>query len=142
MVKFDICLDCYYTWGSQISFNLTLQPKHIFDGRLIFLEYKGKSDFYIFPNLELAPIEKGSPQDYYLYDRHIESKTSIVNRDLKVIAAACGINKNVSTHVASHSFAYNSHVNGVETRLIQSMLGHTTFQMTEKYIKSLLLMMN
>jgi len=54
-----------------------------------------------------------------------------VNRDLKVIAAACGINKNVSTHVARHSFAYNPHVNGVETWLIQSMLGHITFQMTE-----------
>ena len=34
-----------------------------------------------------------------------------------------------------HIFPHN---NGVETRLIQIMLGHTIFQMTEIYIKSLI----
>lgn len=101
--------------------------------------YAGQSAFYLFPVLSASPLPVDcTVNEKYRYDKHIESKTSIINKDLKVISAACGINKTISTHVARHSFAYISHKNGVETRLIQNMLGHTTFQMTETYIKSLI----
>ena len=128
----DIFLACFYTWGSRISSVLTLEPRHLIDGRLIFLEYKGKkktksvkineqlqsiidkyagkSAFYLFPVMTASPLAIGCTEnEKYRYDKHIESKTNTINKDLKVIAASCGITKNVSTHVARHSFAYISH---------------------------------
>jgi integrase len=58
------------------------------------------------------------------------------NKQLKEIAQILGINKNLSSYVARHSFATNMKFAGVSTGIISEALGHQTQEITEIYLKS------
>ena len=61
-----------------------------------------------------------------------------MNSYLKEIADLCGIKKNLSTHVARHTFATTvTLANGVALTNVAKMLGHTSTRMTEHYAKVL-----
>ena len=55
------------------------------------------------------------------------------NRCLKEIAEATGINKNLSSHVARHTFATISLGMGMPLKVISEILGHSTVKTTEIY---------
>lgn len=59
------------------------------------------------------------------------------NKELKRIAAACGISKNVSSHVGRHTFATLALSNGVGIEVVSKMLGHTNINTTQIYAKVL-----
>ena len=54
---------------------------------------------------------------------------------LKEIADFCGIKKNLTTHVARHSFATLSISYGVPIESVSKMLGHTNIRTTQIYAK-------
>ena len=55
---------------------------------------------------------------------------------LKEIAALCGINKDVTFHVARHTFATTVTLeNGVPVESVSKMLGHTNIQTTQIYAR-------
>jgi site-specific recombinase XerD len=57
-----------------------------------------------------------------------------VNRNLKIIAEVCEINKNMTFHLARHTFATAVTLkNGVPIETISKMLGHTKISTTEIY---------
>ena len=56
---------------------------------------------------------------------------------LKEIADLCGIKKNLSTHVARHSFACIALANKVSMESIAKMLGHSNIKTTKIYAKVL-----
>ena len=60
-----------------------------------------------------------------------------MNAYLKEIADLCGIKKNLSTHVARHSFACIAPANKVSMESIAKMLGHSDIKTTKIYAKVL-----
>lgn len=58
------------------------------------------------------------------------------NEYLKEIAAVCGINKNLTTHTARHTFATTITLsNGVPIESVSKMLGHKNLKTTQHYAK-------
>ena len=61
-----------------------------------------------------------------------------MNAYLKEIAGLCGINKNLTTHCARHTFATTvTLANGVSMESVSKMLGHSSLLMTKQYAKIL-----
>ena len=61
-----------------------------------------------------------------------------MNSYLKELADICGINKNLSTHVARHTFATSVTLkNGVPIETVSKMLGHNSLRTTQIYAKIL-----
>lgn len=151
----DIFCACVYSWGSRIGDVLQLQPKHIKKDRLEFREqktaklksvkigdeleelitrYTGSSQYYLFPVLSKAPA---NPREDPIFQKHIESCTSVINKNLKLVAAKCDIEKKVTTHVARHTFAMWASKKEVPLHLIQEMLNHSSKSVTEAYLREL-----
>ncbi|MCY1633531.1 site-specific integrase [Marinifilum sp. D737] len=60
-----------------------------------------------------------------------------MNAYLKEIADLCGINKNLSTHSARHTFATTVTLgNNLNIKAISKMMGHTNTKMTENYARA------
>lgn len=57
-----------------------------------------------------------------------------INLNLKDIAKACGIKKNLTHHVARHTFATHLIMRDVNVRKVQELLGHTKIETTMKYV--------
>lgn len=58
------------------------------------------------------------------------------NAYLKEIAAICGINKDLTTHIARHTFATTvTLANGVPIETVSAMLGHQDLRTTQIYAK-------
>ena len=58
------------------------------------------------------------------------------NLYLKEIAELCGIQKNVTSHLARHTFATTvTYPNGVSIESISKMLGHTKISTTQIYAR-------
>ena len=61
-----------------------------------------------------------------------------VNSYLKEIADLCGIKKNISFHIARHTFATTVTLsNGVPIETVSKMLGHTKIATTQIYARVL-----
>jgi site-specific recombinase XerD len=61
-----------------------------------------------------------------------------MNSYLKEIAAVCGINKELTFHIARHTFATTVTLsNGVPLETVSKMLGHTNLKTTQHYAKIL-----
>ncbi|MBD1365352.1 site-specific integrase [Mucilaginibacter sp. ZT4R22] len=61
-----------------------------------------------------------------------------MNSYLKEIADACGINKELTFHIARHTFATTvTLANGVSIESVSKMLGHTNIKTTQHYAKIL-----
>lgn len=89
-----------------LSIPLQNVVKEILKKRRLILENNGAQilpEKYIF-NILKVDIEKVSAQDAL---NAISSATAIINKQLKKIAEKAGITKNLSTHVARHSFCHN-----------------------------------
>lgn len=88
-----------------------------------------KSDSYIFPILK-----KGlSPEEELAQVRYA---TKAINKYIKRIAAEVGIEKNVSTYTARHSFSTVLKRSGASMELISESLGHSDMKTTENYLDS------
>ena len=61
-----------------------------------------------------------------------------MNDNLKIIQEIAGINKNLTTHLARHSFATTITLNNdVPIETVSKMLGHTNIRTTQAYAKVL-----
>ena len=57
-----------------------------------------------------------------------------MNEYLKEIAALCGINKTLTTHIARHTFGTTvTLANGIRIEHVSKMMGHTKISMTQHY---------
>ncbi len=55
-------------------------------------------------------------------------------KSLKRWAKRAGIDKRITWHCARHSFAVNLLSNGANIKVVSSLLGHSSLQMTERYL--------
>ncbi len=96
-------------------------------------KYKDKHPLYCLPIMKMLPSN-----DKFAYQKQIESKTTILNRSLKILAGMCGIEKNLTTHVSRHTFAYLADLSGkVPPKRLMDMLEHSDLETTMIYANSL-----
>ena len=58
-----------------------------------------------------------------------------MNSYLKEIADVCGINKNLTFHMARHTFATMMLTKGVPVESVSKMLGHSSITTTQLYAR-------
>ncbi len=86
-------------------------------------------DNYIFP------ILKPDWSEEKIYTE-IKQLTKQLNKYVRQIAKAVGINENISSYVARHSWATIAKNSGTSTEFISEALGHSSVIVTKKYLKS------
>jgi len=92
----------------------------------------GKTNGYIFPFIRNANLKSSELKD------EIKNRTGVINWHLKEIAKSVGIVKNVSTHIARHSFGSIADKQlGGNLKQLQGLFGHSSRAMTEGYINDL-----
>lgn len=149
----DTFLLSFYLRGLRIGDTITIKKTEIHNGRLvrqarktdkdinmaivepaqeIIDKYNDNKSIYIIP---LMKMEQDFESDRYR--KQIEAKTTIVNRYLKIIAGMCDIDKNLTSHVARHTFAYLADQFGFTSKRIQDLLQHSDLSTTENYINDL-----
>jgi integrase/recombinase XerD len=129
--------------GKERSIKLLPQAQKI----LKFYESAMRKDTdYIFPFLDnqasyaklISPedFQKASPELIETLFKKVESHITLYNLALKTIAEKAEIKKNLTSHIARHSFADIARKK-VSVYDIQKMLGHSSMKVTEVYLKSL-----
>ena len=91
------------------------------------IRIKTEEDYYIVllsPALEV--LKK------YNYELPIISNTQY-NLRLKLVADYAGLDKNLTTHMARHTFATLALTKGVQFKAVSKMLGHSSLKTTEEY---------
>jgi integrase len=86
-------------------------------------------DSYIFPILNPAWREERKFAE-------VRQLTKQVNKYIKRIARSVGIQENVSSYVARHSWATIARNSGTSVEFISSALGHSSVKVTQTYLKS------
>ena len=150
----DIFIFSYLTGGINFSDIANLKSLNICDGRITYLRQKTGKQINIQINDKAAEIlnryNDGVSQRGYLFpildarihktaqqkqDR-IHKCLSRTNKDLKHIAKLTGIDFNLSTYGARHSFATVLKNSGVNVALISEALGHSDLTTTQIYLDS------
>jgi site-specific recombinase XerD len=88
---------------------------------------------YIFP---LLRNDVNYSDELFLFNQ-ISSKTTIVNKALKELARLAEIDKNLTTHIARHTFGDIARKKKVSLYDIKNMFAHDSLKTTEIYLASL-----
>ncbi|UII21198.1 site-specific integrase [Fulvivirga ligni] len=139
----DVFVFCCYT-GLAYTDVAKLTPRNISKGL--------DGDLWIF----IDRTKTGSPSNVpvlpkaqEIIDKYLDSPTTVnqdkllpvisnqkMNAYLKEIATVCGISKNITFHIARHTFATTVTLsNGVSIESVSSMLGHKNMKTTQIYAK-------
>lgn len=96
----------------------------------------GASKRFVFPILPDGYNKLDlSTENKKLLDNRISSATVAVNKSLKVIALEVGIKKNVSTHIARHTWATRALQKGITIDKVSKLMGHSQLRETQIYAK-------
>jgi integrase len=101
-------------------------------GRLqaIIDQYPGDSEF-LFPYIKELPAGKKE------YIKKLDSLNVVVNRNLKIVADLAGIEKELTFHIARHTFAFHLKKKTDSIHVIKDSLGHSRSNTTEQYLQAL-----
>ncbi|GAO28325.1 integrase [Geofilum rubicundum JCM 15548] len=86
-------------------------------------------DAFIFPYIK---TEMTSEQQY----KTVKQLTKTINKYMKKIAHELGIDKEITTYFARHSFATVLKRSGATTEMISELLGHSSVLVTKNYLDS------
>ena len=148
----DVFVFSYFCGGINFTDMAQLTTSNIVEGRLHYVRQKtGKQVKIGIPYEAMAIIKKyESDSNGYLFpilDRKIH-KTPMqkqnrihkvlakVNKNLKMLSEQLGVNGNITTYVARHSFASVLKKSGVNIALISEALGHSDLGTTQIYLDS------
>ena len=155
----DLFLFCYEAHGSRIGDIIALQWEENVEADMI--KYTmGKTSTKV--EAEITPLMRsildkwrklGRSEKYvfaaipdYLVNTEalavkIKSITALVNKDLKVVGKLAEITsvkpKNLTTHIARHSFAGHLYESDPDMRLVQEACRHKDIRVTAKYVGEL-----
>ena len=79
-------------------------------------------------------IENGISETGEYMEKQIQSKTAIVNHNLKKVATFLNINKNLTFHISRHSFTFQAVDKNINAFDTSYLLRHSKVQTTEDYI--------
>ncbi|TXK74892.1 tyrosine-type recombinase/integrase [Mesonia sp. K4-1] len=147
----NIWLVAFYFAGIRISDILKLKWSDFKDNRLYYVMHKNEKPLsfkvpikaeailanykknkdnnsnYVFPLIQHANIN--DPEDIY---RKVKSSTKKLNKYLKLIASECNIKKNLSNHIARHSFG-NLAGDKIHPLMLQKLYRHSDLKTTLNY---------
>jgi integrase len=92
-------------------------------------EYLDKSNKYVFPFLN----SRKTDNDLEVYNS-VSGSSALINKNLKILAKRAGIDKNLSTHIARHSYASIADELIFDKRAISASMGHSNYRTTETYL--------
>lgn len=118
---------CYT--GLRISDVLARSRQDVEAEKLDFISIKSKKRQLIAINDKCRRIIEECDQLF-----NAKTAETNINNNLKSAAKTCGIKKNVSFHVARHSFATNYLLKGGKVENLQVLLGHSKIMTTMKYV--------
>lgn len=150
-------LASYYLFGIRFSDLCGLEGKNIINGRVEYTmnktgrkmsiemndEFKEllllyhdsmdsiKEEEYLFPILSKKHKTRKS------FEKEVATWNTIVNNELKNIATKSEIKKNLTFHIARHTFADIARKKKTDIYDISKMLGHSSIKQTETYLASL-----
>ena len=151
----DMFIFSAYAGGLRVSDMLQLQWKDFNGINIDFTVKKTGSQLSIkVPNKALAILEKYTPENpnpnSFIFpmlvdgtmnlspveiDTAISVATASINRNLKLISKKAEINKNISFHIARHSWATRALRKGMRIEYVSKLLGHSTIKETQVYAK-------
>lgn len=111
--------------------SISLMPKAL----AILSQYKPikpKPDTFVFPFIDPTL----DLNDSVVLFNQVSSCTALINKYLKDVASDAKIDKNISTHIARHSFADIARTRKASVYDISKMLGHSSIKITEAYLAS------
>lgn len=114
--------------GLRISDIQTISAENIISDYLVFSAVKTNK-------LQRIPLSESALK--FIDRQHIfygDFTPEYINRELKFISKICGISKNISFHVARHSFATNFLLSGGRVEVLQQLLGHSKITDTMVYV--------
>lgn len=147
----NVWLFSFYLAGMRIGDTLKLQWKDFIDGRVCYRMNKNKKlvslklpdkaidileqyrktgqrkDDFVFPELKKANLN-----DHRDVTRKIQTATRKFNKHLKDIAKRNGIDKNISMHIARHSFG-NISGDKIPIQMLQKLYRHSSITTTINY---------
>ena len=146
----DIFVFSYLCGGINFTDIANLTKANIIEGRLHYIRQKtGKKIKIGIPDEAMKIIEKYALESKgYLFpilnkkihktplqkQNRIHKILTKVNKNLKLLAAQLGVEANVTTYVARHSFASVRKKSGVNIALICEALGHSDLATTQIYL--------
>lgn len=136
-----LILTMLYSTGLRVNELLTLHIQQIdFNNRTIHVRGKGDKDRIVLFDKDTGVLIKkfllihNGVSDYLFNTRtgeHLQSR--YIQVGIKEYAKEACITKRVTPHVLRHSFATHLLNNGVNIRIIQSLLGHSSLSTTQVY---------
>jgi site-specific recombinase XerD len=140
-IKHKCILLTIYSAGLRRSEVINLKITDIQKDRgLIFIKgAKGKKDRYtLFPEklrAKLIEYYKEYQPKIYLFEGQYGARYSVgsVQKIFNKSKKKAGIQRNVTTHSLRHSFASHLLDSGVDIKIIQELLGHSSLKTTEIY---------
>jgi len=137
-----VLLSCYGA-GLRISEAVALQPSHIDSQRMLIRVQHGKGgkDRYAMLSPGLLEILRAyyrilHPAGPWLFPSwrpHLHLSAGAVQIACREAWQHSGLAKRVTPHVLRHSFATHLLENGIDTRVIQVLLGHSRIDTTARY---------
>ena len=137
-----VLLSCYGA-GLRISEAVALQPSHIDSQRMLIRVQHGKGgkDRYAMLSPGLLEILRAyyrilHPAGPWLFPSwrpHLHLSAGAVQTACREAWQHSGLAKRVTPHVLRHSFATHLLENGIDTRVIQVLLGHSRIDTTARY---------
>lgn len=139
----DVFIFCAFTGLAFVDVS-QLKPEHIVKdskGKLWIRKHRQKTkNICNIPLLEIPQIILDKYKNHPICQKKGLCLPVMVNQKmnsyLKEIADLCGIEKNISTHTARHTFATQICLsNDVPMETVSKMLGHSSLKMTQLYAK-------
>lgn len=133
----DMFLFGCFTGLSYIDIK-TLRPENLekdSSGRLWIKKHRVKTG--VLSRIPVLPLAKMILDKYAERNELVPIQdASDVNKNIKDIAALCGINKHVTFHTSRHTFATTVTLsNNISLEVVSKMMGHTNTRMTTHYAK-------
>lgn len=148
----DIFKVSFFLAGINITDLALLRVNSIIDGKIHYKRSKTGDLFKWDIAPQIAPIinawKKGKKPNDYLAPilsqengkdilKTISLATGAINWNLNKVAGSVGINENITTYTARHSWASIARDNGVKIHIISKALGHESIKTTEIYLNEL-----
>lgn len=132
-----------YTGTAYVDiYNLTVDNLSLGIDRTPWLQYhRQKTGVRV--SLPLLAPAQDILKKYHIYNAHLPGKNlfplptnQVTNRALKTIAQKSGVKKNITFHMARHTFATTiTLMHGIPIETVSKMLGHTNLSTTQVYAK-------
>ena len=140
-IRDKVILALLYSTGLRISELTGLIRRDIdFEERTIRVRGKGEKDRIVLfdektKDLLMEYLDLRDSDSEYLFTNRQDNKLSsrYVQIMIKKYADKAGIRKKVTPHILRHSFATHLLKNGVDIRVIQQLLGHSSLATTQIY---------